>query len=189
MQAIFGSHVATFGRTYRWIQLDNPEHELSLFDDDRLVSAFQLKAEGKGVSSHAWSADGRLLAAADRDNTIRVWDISKRELINTLAGHEATIWRLAWSPDGKRLASRSEDKTVRLWDPVSGKLLATYEAFPEPMDTGLWLRGLDWTPDSQPLWIALSTHAIQLDVPTGPCRRWKILARERHHVARGLSGR
>ena len=36
----------------------NPEHELSLFDADTLVRAFQLKAEGKGVSSHAWSADG-----------------------------------------------------------------------------------------------------------------------------------
>ena len=46
---------------------------------------------------------------------------------------------------------------MRLWDPVSGKLLATYEAFPEPIGTGLWLRGLAWTPDSQRLWIALST--------------------------------
>lgn len=145
----------------------NVGHELSLFDSVTMASAFKLQDEGKGVSSHAWSPDGKLLAAADLDNAIRVWDISNREVINNLVGHEARIWKLAWSPDGKCLASRSEDKTVRLWEPISGRLLATYEEFPQPMHTHVFRQGLTWTPDSQMLWIGLDTHAVQLDVANG----------------------
>jgi WD40 repeat protein len=147
--------------------VNNPAHVLPLFRDDTLASVANLRGAGKAVSSHAWSPDGKLLAAADRDNSIRVWDISKREVINNLIGHEVRIGRLAWSPDGKCLASRSEDKTVRLWDPVLGQLLATYDTFPQPINTHIFHQGLAWTPDSRRLWIGLSTHAVQLDVSTG----------------------
>ena len=79
-----------------------------------------------GIYSLASNREGTRLATSGADQTVRLWDISGREL-NTLKGHKAVVWSVAFSPDGKRIATGSADKTVKLWDASSGALLRTFD--------------------------------------------------------------
>ena len=64
------------------------------------------------VSSVALSADGRTLATADGDGTVRLWDLAEhRQLGAPLTGHTDRVYGVAFSPDGRTLASASADKT------------------------------------------------------------------------------
>ena len=64
----------------------------------------------------ALSSDGRTLASASADRSVRVWDVESGEPLATLTSHSATVGTLAYSPTGDRLASAGWDGSVVLWD-------------------------------------------------------------------------
>ena len=75
-----------------------------------------LKGHLDEITSVTISPDGKRLASASEDQTIKIWDMSAGEEISTLH-EEQTAFCLAFSPDGQRLASGSEDGTIKLWAP------------------------------------------------------------------------
>jgi WD40 repeat protein/serine/threonine protein kinase len=95
------------------------------------LKAHTSEAAGVAFGAHrvtglAFSPDGKRLASASNDGTVRVWDVDGKELFN-LKGHEGKVMSVAFSPDPRclRLASAGEDRTVRLWDADGGKEVLT----------------------------------------------------------------
>jgi WD40 repeat protein len=64
----------------------------------------------------ALSPDGRTLAAACFDRTVRLWDVATGTEMGGLNGHRDIVTAVAFSPDGKSLASGSCDGTILVWD-------------------------------------------------------------------------
>jgi len=130
--------------------------QVTLWDANSGREIGALKGHGKGVSQVVFSRDGRLLASASTDNTIRIWDVSSQRELRTLTGHTANIESIDFSPDGRLLASAGEDGGTYLWDVATGEHLLTLISLD---DGGEWMvvtpQGLfDGTPISwnQILW-------------------------------------
>ncbi|RKZ38111.1 MAG: hypothetical protein DRQ49_15140 [Gammaproteobacteria bacterium] len=91
-----------------------------------------LKGHKYGVSSVAFSPDGKILASGSLDNTIKLWKVKTGTLISTLGdgiffseGHKKAVNSVAFTKDGKQLVSGGVDKTVKVWGINTGKVLQT----------------------------------------------------------------
>jgi len=68
------------------------------------------------ISALAFSPDGRRLASASADQTIRLWNTGTLQPDATLRGHLHEVWTLAFLPDGRTLASGGKDGVLHLWE-------------------------------------------------------------------------
>lgn len=80
-----------------------------------------LRGHTKPVSQVRISPNGRFIASASADATVKIWDAATGEHMDTLVGHMAGVSCLAWTPDSNTIASGSDDKAIRLWDRVTGR--------------------------------------------------------------------
>jgi WD40 repeat protein len=79
------------------------------------------------VFSVNFSPDGKLLASASADETVRIRDVAAGGSQQILESHSDGVNSVNFSPDGKLLASASADETVRIWDVATGGLQQTLE--------------------------------------------------------------
>ncbi len=75
-----------------------------------------LTGHSADVVSLAFSPDGRRLASASYDRTMKLWDTQTGQDVFTLRGHTSGLLSLAFSPDGNRIVSGGIDDTARVWD-------------------------------------------------------------------------
>ncbi|EGG24481.1 WD40 repeat-containing protein [Cavenderia fasciculata] len=77
---------------------------------------------GQDIKCVLWHPTEEILASASYDDTIKMWQDTDGdwESINTLVGHESTVWDISFNRAGDRLVSCSDDKSVILWALVKG---------------------------------------------------------------------
>lgn len=128
-------------------------HEITLQADElenvktapfRLLKTWIVDASKPGWYRANVSLDSRLLATGANDRTVKLWDVTTGEHLQTVSSFRHGLWGVAWSSDGQRLAAADWGGTVRVWKTGSFEL-------EKELSFGCTAWHLMFTPDSRQL--------------------------------------
>jgi RNA polymerase sigma factor (sigma-70 family) len=83
----------------------------------KLIRKFDSSTDG--VTAVAFTPDGRMLATANRNQTLTLWETATGKLRAEFKSKDpstTTVLAVAFSPDGKTLAAGGADGSIQIWD-------------------------------------------------------------------------
>ncbi len=134
--------LAYVGGTGAFLATGHVNRALRLVDTrtGRLIATLR-GPEGQ-VSLLAASPDGRQLAAASHDRSLRLFDVESRQQTFVAVAHRTRpTTSLAFFPDGRHLASVAQDNAVQLWDVAAQAPMAVLWGQSGESFTAVALRG------------------------------------------------
>ena len=72
-----------------------------------------------------------LLAVGRFSKTGLLIDVSNKQVVHELQGHDNHVRCVKFTSDGSKLITGSYDRTVKIWEVATGELLQTLEGHPE----------------------------------------------------------
>ncbi|WP_449420178.1 WD40 domain-containing protein [Phormidium nigroviride] len=138
----------------------SPSLPLPISPAPPLPRPITLKGHNSGVTSLSWSRDGKMLASASFDNTVKLWRIEGEggknfAFIKNLKGQNTDVTSVAFSPNGDIIATVGADKLVKIWS-INGTLLRTWEGH----ERGI--RSLSFSPNGQTLATASEDNSVKI---------------------------
>ena len=131
--------------------LDFPQNRLGEdLKEEENIESFVFEGHVEGITCLELDTNGRLISGS-MDKTIKIWDLDKKKIIDTLFGHTDCVRCLKCLKDAPLLASGSDDNSILIWDLNSFKPTKTLKghtghvmALDQLQDGRLVSGGSDW---------------------------------------------
>ncbi len=134
----------------------NDEKTIELWSTVDGKEIWNQKPHSDSVRSVVWSPDGKMLASASIDKTVKLWSLEGKQVkaLRTIK-NRSWVESAAWSSDGKMLAWGSNDGIIKLWA-LEGKELKTL------IGHGDVVRSVNFSPDGKKLASGSDDSTIKL---------------------------
>ncbi|MEM9825227.1 MAG: serine/threonine-protein kinase [Planctomycetota bacterium] len=94
------------------------------------------------VWSVDFAPDGKTLAAAVEDGSVRIWDVANAKLQKSFSAHKGIVWKVAYHPVRPLVLTAGDDGVIRLWRRDTFELEREW-------NVGQAVRGVVFSPDGK----------------------------------------
>lgn len=164
---------AVLSPTAKLLAYADSQGSVTLMDLDSRRVRFRDNLRSTNTVALCFSARGNLLASADRDGLVRVWNVTSGNTVNEFRAPSSAIQSLAFAPDDSTLAVASFSPELRLFD-MSDESEPRDRSEPRVISLDeSRITAIAFTPDAQHIVItAANGTALVQEIGNPQQRRW-----------------
>lgn len=91
------------------------KNSLKVWNIKSMANEFVLEGHNDLITCLQFSVDGKFIATGSRDTTVKLWSMTRGELLRTLKGHSAELISVKISPTKRLIVSSSKEKDIMVW--------------------------------------------------------------------------
>lgn len=119
---------ADISANLKLVALGGPQKMLRVYSTGSEALRYEIKKHTDWITNIEFSPDGVLLASADRNGGLQLWESESGNEYLTLGGHDKSINGISWRSDSNVVATCSDDGTVKLWEVENGRQIKSWSA-------------------------------------------------------------
>ena len=108
-----------------------------------------LKGHKNVVHGLAFSHDGKTLATASYDKSVRLWNVDKGQPISVFNGHQQKVYAVTFSHDQKQLIAADATAVTQRWELTTGKVVG--KVANQNAKRPQWVHAVAFSPDAREL--------------------------------------
>lgn len=116
-------------RYHDWREIFGKKKQLLQNWQEGQVDALFL--EGHTDAVYCLQFDAKKIISGSRDRSIKIWDLTSKECINTLIGHTGSVLCLQYND--QHIISGSSDATIRIWNVKTGECCSVLHGHAQPV--------------------------------------------------------
>jgi WD40 repeat protein len=97
------------------------------FDPKKTTEILELAGPVTEIKDMAFSPDGKRLAVASFEATVRLWDVEQGRIAVKLTGHKGIVSGLSFYNNGQNLVTLGNDNLLKTWDVTAGKEIGSVD--------------------------------------------------------------
>ena len=111
-----------------WAALGGPQKMLRVYSTHTESLLYEIKKHTDWITAIEFSPDGVLLASADRNGGLHLWESESGNEYLTLAGHAKSVNDISWRSDSNVVATGGDDGVIKLWEVENGRQIKSWNA-------------------------------------------------------------
>lgn len=89
--------------------------KLHAFDQTTGNLLFEIDTNQKEINGLALRPDGKTIATAGDDGTVKFWDLETKMLLNQFVASKKSVYQIAWSKDGQSIITAASEPNAKIW--------------------------------------------------------------------------
>ncbi|MFM8216818.1 MAG: WD40 repeat domain-containing protein, partial [Pirellula sp.] len=110
------------------------QSKMHAYDQGNGDLLFEIETEQGAINGLAVSPDGKTIATAGDDGTVKFWDLESKKFLKRIVVSKQCVYQVGWGADGQSIITAASEPNAKVWSYPECELIREIDSLGSPLE-------------------------------------------------------